>query len=283
MKTKYIIAANCAIIYGVIIVIINSINVNYALQNTVPEYDPNTGKGCVIKDISGVKNYSIPVIVCACCMILLVMCILLPDTQTSMSEDAACGGMPVCLTLMMYIAIFTVSSIMLSYGDDDYYGIYKIHEPISKFIATGCNPQLMRVIYATLFINMLPGLIVGAGIDCFIVGGILYGIGYIIGKWLGTCCLCCKYKRDANLSQATRDITTRPSPRQNNLDVRINIERYVSAATNTTVIGANQNVDLPPQYEDTKPIQRAESQVSLPPAYDTVIVSLQTLDCESSI
>jgi hypothetical protein len=287
MKPKYIITTNIAIIYGIIIIIINSINIYYVENATNSEYDPITKTGCIINKIENVKQFLIPIIVFACCIILLIMYMFSNDTQECIENGDAYSDMPLILSAAIYILIFVVSILMFVYGDDpNTYGNNQYHQSISSFNTTGCDQKLINTIYATIFINTLPGLITGIIIGVFIIGSILYGICLLIWQWLKTSCPCCMYDIDNSrqLSSNT-NISGVNIIYHNSAAGRINRHQHYSTKTfslnsrpqcqglglSRTGINNNSiilNIDNPPEY--------TESITYLPPSYENVCEQTDT-------
>jgi hypothetical protein len=258
--------SNCAIVYGFLIIIINGVKIHYVEHNPIPEYNPVTKTGCVIHDLQHVTNYSAAYIGLSFAIVLLLMCMQnIKHGEPCGFDDAACGGMPVCLALMSYLGMFIASCNEFQKGELEYDNS-STFKKISEFVSTGCDKTVMNVIYSGLFITTLPMLLFGAVVGCVVVGCVLYGIGYGIGyvfwKWLCSC-----YDFEANCKKKQNEQT-------NNINYTWQYECPViithTNITNNKEHAINNNMKRSVSYTSIAP-----SYVSLPPTYDEVAANSQ--------
>ncbi len=277
--------SNCAILYCFLIIIINGVKIHYVENNHIPEYNPDSNTGCVIHDLQHITNYSAAYIGLAFAIVLLLMCMqnLGPDDACSF-DDAACSGMPVCLAFMAYIGVFIASCNEFQKGELDYDDSTPFKK-ISEFVITGCDETMMNVIYAGLLITTLPMIILAVVIGCFIVGSILYGIGYLFWKWISSCCDC-----EVNCNK-------KQSESNNTNDTGANYSwQYECPVIITPPVANKVDNSATPVYHMRRSVSYtslAPSYVSMPPAYtdvvdnkkqtDTSVVNIEITNTESNI
>lgn len=277
--------SNCAILYCFLIIIINGVKIHYVENNHIPEYNPDSNTGCVIHDLQHITNYSAAYIGLSFAIVLSLMCMqnIKHDSLCGFDDDT-CGELPVFLALMSYLGMFIASCIEFQKGELDYDDSTPFKK-ISEFVITGCNETMMNVIYSGLLITTLPMIILAVVIGCFIVGSILYGIGYLFWKWISSCCDCevnCRKKQ---------------SERNNTNDMGANYSwQYECPVIITQPVVNKVNTREEPVSTMRRSVSYtslAPSYFSMPPAYigvvdnkkqtDTSVVNIEIINTESNI
>lgn len=270
MKLTFIFWSNSAIVYCFLIIITNGVKIHYIENNSVPEYDPVNKTGCVIHDLHHVMNYSTAYIGMSFVIILLLMCMqAIPEDAACSFDDAACGGMPVGLAVGAYIGMFIACTFEFQMGELEYDDSTEFKK-ISEFITTGCDEKVMNAIYSGLLITSLPMLLLGAVIGCFMVGGILYGIVYVVWNRLKSCCDCdninCKTTRNRDTNYMWQYECPVVIPPENTIK---NNEYAISDINYHTKTTMKRSISY-------TSISTAPSYISLLPAYSDIATNITT-------
>jgi hypothetical protein len=242
-------------IYALVVIAISAANIQYSDQSdmhgnsTAPSNSTgnstSNGTGCNIYDIHQVSyNYAIGHIVLALITILGCMCV-----QTSKKEfnPDECHTVPCEYWLVVSsLAVMSILTIITAEA-----GV-KTNEPyykeIALFQATGCNPEQLGVIYASMFVTGLPAMLFGLVLGLFIIGAIIYWTGYAIISWLRTFACCANLCRDCGAACDTAVEEENHQPRPTNISYSART-RYVGRPQSLNAIWTGNTIRYSELYQ----------------------------------